>query len=396
MARSFKVRGERGLRGGLKVSSLITGGGIPSLHSWFADGGDGLLFDFTKLDRHFQENTGPTLADDVGESIGLALDQHSWAGKTLAAVVAAQSELITNGGPFTNTTGITGTSATLGVSGGILSITATALNGRAEWPVSGLTVGRVYKVVVRARRASGTGQRIQSWTWGTITGATLTDSFADYVFYVLATSTSGVIRLYANAVNTASDIMEVESLTMKLVPGFHGVQSSATLKPTRQTSGAKFDGSDDNLLTTYLAGSGANSIVALVTVPASLAAAQAIVGASLGATGRLWLAINTSGFLYWGVGSSVATGTEDIRGRRLVVGLSASGGSMNLFVDSAINATESYSGSPDTATPIRIGAQNAAGSALSHFGGSIEKLMTLRKALTLADYLKIRARMLID
>lgn len=379
-----------------ETNTRPTYGGIPSLHSWFADGGDGLLFDFTKLDRFFQESIGPTLADDVGESIGLALDQHSWAGKTLAELVSAQSELITNGGPFTNTTGITSSNATLGVSGGILSITATALNGRAEWPVSGLTVGRVYKVVVRARRASGTGQRIQSWTWGTITSAALTDSFADYVFYVLATSTSGVIRLYANAINTASDIMEVESLTMKLVPGNHGVQSSATLKPTRQTSGAKFDGSDDNLLTTYLAGSGANSAVALITGPASVPATQAIFGMQGAAgTDKFWLSIRADGMLGVGV-ANTATGSlgTDMRGVEAVIGVSADGATVKAFQNDAEVYSAAQSGAVNTAIPLRSAAINANNNAFNFFGGSIKKLMTLRKALTLADYLKIRAAML--
>lgn len=125
-------------------------------------------------------------------------------------------ELIANPGPFANTTGITRINATLSVSGGVLTITATGSNsGRAEWSLSGLTIGRGYRAIIRARRSVGTGQRIQSWTWATVPTTALTDSFANYVFYLTATATNGVLRLYASAVGISNDAMEVESVSVR-------------------------------------------------------------------------------------------------------------------------------------------------------------------------------------
>ena len=369
-----------------ETNTRPTYGGIPSLHSWFADGGDGLLFDFTKTDRFFQENTGPTLADDVGESIGLALDQHSWAGKTLAELVSAQSEL-----RGTGALALAGsaTAATYNTSTGVG--TATRVDASNQSAVSfAVTSGRTYEIDLQVSSGadalirSGTSPALSSTLGGVANGnRTKLRVLATAAFIFIASDTNGTTTGF-----TVHSIKEI--------PGNHGTQSSATLKPTRQTSGAKFDGSDDNLLTTYLAGSGANSIVALVTVPETIAAVQVIAGATASITTRCYLGLSINGKLYCGAGSTILNGNTDLRGQTLVVGLSISDGNGVLYADAAVGSTGTYSDSPTTTIAFRVGALANGISATNSFGGSIKKLMTLRKAITLADYLKIRARMLID
>src|SRR5690606_7271653 len=79
---------------GLGLTPLSKGGGI-DLNAFMAAQSDGLWFDFTQTDRLFQENVGPTPANDPGEVIGLAMSQRVWGGKTLAELLAGQPELVT-------------------------------------------------------------------------------------------------------------------------------------------------------------------------------------------------------------------------------------------------------------------------------------------------------------
>jgi hypothetical protein len=191
------------------------------------------------------------LADDASEAVALALSIDRIGKGTVDAAAGASPEIVVNGGPFANTTGITGISATLSVADGILTITATASNsGRGEWAVSGLTVGRVYRVVGRVRRKTGTGQQFRAWTWGTIQTTAITiDAFGNYSFHVVATATSGVIRIYGSGVSAVNDAVDVESLSMREVPGNHADQATSTsYRMVRQADGSlRTDGLDDHL-----------------------------------------------------------------------------------------------------------------------------------------------------
>ncbi|MCM8736016.1 LamG domain-containing protein [Azospirillum sp. A1-3] len=76
-----------------------------------------------------------------------------------AAGVAVGANLVTNpGGPFTNTTGWAGSSASLAVTNGELIVTATSASAwpRAVFALSGLTAGKSYLVTAKARRISTT------------------------------------------------------------------------------------------------------------------------------------------------------------------------------------------------------------------------------------------------
>ncbi len=78
------------------------------------------------------------------------------------------------------------------------------------------------------------------------------------------------------------------------------------------------DGTDDNLLTTWLAASGGNTVFFDVDVPATLAR---IFGSANGAADRICVSFDTNGRLSAGVGSqseSTIVGTTDWRGQRCV------------------------------------------------------------------------------
>lgn len=381
-----------------------------SLPKFMASQPDGFFCNFKETDRHFQEHTGPTLADDIGEVIGLALDQRTWGSGTLAQVLAAQPELVANGDFSSALSGWTAVGvniSTLAAVGGRWRATATG--SASGWfggytVLTDLTIGKTYRVAVQATLQSG-WTSFTNFVLTVMDGAGATSivganrSTAGLLeMYFVATATSHAVRLraegaYVNGVSYA----EFDDLSVKQVPGYSALQSTGAAKPTRQAGGAKFDGSDDNLLTTYYAGSGSNFIVALVTIPASIPVAQVVIGAHGGGADRSFLSVNTSGFAYFGLGSlagGAQVGTTDIRGTETVIGLSFDGSTARLFVGSSMEYSGAQSGSPTTTVPYRLGALNSSGTAFNFFAGSIKKIVAGREHLTLARYLQIRAALL--
>jgi hypothetical protein len=63
-----------------------------SLDAFLAAMSDGFRFNFSRFDNQFQESTGPTLADDVGDAVGLMLDDRQWGGRTLTETIATATE----------------------------------------------------------------------------------------------------------------------------------------------------------------------------------------------------------------------------------------------------------------------------------------------------------------
>jgi hypothetical protein len=197
------------------------------------------------------------------------------------------------------------------------------------------------------------------------------------------------------AVTTGDPIGRVDSL--KASPAHTILQSSGTLRPTLQTTGAKFDASDDNWLTDYYAGTGANFVVARVTVPSTISFNAALCGASEGAANRCRFGFDTAGKVVAGLGTQAETtiiGTTDRRGATLVVGFSFNGSTVRLFDDNVVAYEAAQAGVPTTSVAFRIGAFSNSGTAVNQFGGSIKKMVIGREFLTLATYLQIRTALL--
>lgn len=359
----------------------LLGGARFSLSDYLASLSDGVFFDFTKTDRFFQEPNGPTLADDVGELIGLALDSRTWGGRSLAQQLAVQPEMVTNGGFDADVSWTKGAGWT--ISGGVASNSAPGATSNLSQN-DGLVAGRLYEVTFTSIVSAG--------TVAVYTGTTFGGGFSvsgTYTRKIIAAGT-GNLTFQANAAFVGS----IDNVSCKLVPGNHATQSTGTMKPSRQTAGVLGDGSDDNLLTTYSAGAASNFIVALVTIPASIAATQVIFGASAPSADRFYIAVNTSGRVYGGLGSQAIAGSIDLRNTEVVVGISADGSTVKIFAD----ATEEYSGAqsgvPTTSIACRIHAFNNNGTAANFFGGNIKKLIAGRDALTLSKYQQIRTALL--
>ena len=171
----------------------------------------------------------------------------------------------------------------------------------------------------------------------------------------------------------------------------NATQATASLKPKYQATGGAFDGSDDNLLSTFSAGVGANFLIAKATIPASVPSTQTMIGAAGAGVDRFRLEINSAGQLQWGVGSLVTSVAGDLRGQTITAGLTMDGTNLAVFLGASQVHSGAQSGVPTTARPVRIGANNADGFASQFFAGSIKAALGGRQFLDLTTFKKIAA-----
>lgn len=351
---------------------------------------DGAWFDFERTDRHFIEGIGPSLAGQIGDGFGLTLDQRQWAGKTLPQVEASAAQLLTNG-DFSTGSGWTGTGWT--ISGGEAVHAAGAGTQKFSQNISLLADGvhRVSFDVTESDEGGFLALRIGDAS-NNIPDS-ISNAAGSYLYYVRA---STVDNKFAFRAGNALDV-KLDNASCKIISRYCGKQGSSSLRPVRQTTGARFDGADDVLPTNYLAGSGANFIAARITVPETISAMQVFVGSSGASTERAFLAINTSGKMCGGVGSqstSTIVGTSDVRGTDATVCLSWNGSSVRLFVDQALEYEAAQSGTATTTVPFHIGALNSNGSAANFFAGSVRELAIGRELIDLETWRRMRTTLI--
>lgn len=379
----------------LKLANATLSKGVGfSLPAFMAGQSDGLWYDFSKTDRLFQENTGPTPAAAANDVIGLALSQRLWNGRTRAQVVAAATEIIVNGdfasgvASWASNGGATlaGSSGTMvvtvGAGGGAATQGIPTVVGRTYAVSSTYTVGTSPSAFLRVGNSAGAFSLVSKAMAAGINTA-----------YFVAAATTTFVSLGSSAAGTVI----VDDVTVKDISSIAATQSTAGFKPKYQTAGAAFDATDDNLLTAYVAQNGANFIVAYLDVPATLAATQVICGASGSAANRCFLAFNTSGQLCGGVGSdstSTILGTTDWRGQTVVVALSFDGTTVKLYAGTAQEYSAAQNSTPTVAIPFRLGSLNNNGTAGSFSGSAIKTILVGRQALTLGQFLSIRSQLL--
>lgn len=208
-------------------------------------------FNVRKTDRFFQDTDGTTIADDVGETIALALDSASWGGLTLAQL----PELVADWSFDTPAAWSIGTD--WAISGGKATFTVAGLN-RAIAPVAqpSLAANGRYHV---AFLLSGISGQAALAVFNAASSVNLFGGYrtfaADgaYTRHIVPASASAGFNFYGGN-TTTSPTWSAESLSLKYLTGYHGQQTGASsLRPIRQAEGAKFDASDDNWPMTYLA-----------------------------------------------------------------------------------------------------------------------------------------------
>lgn len=362
-----------------------------------------LDIDFGQIDRHWQDVTCQTIADDAGQNIAFASDSATWGGASFAAMLAVQPELITNGTFDSDVIGWTGVTATLAFASGKMRVTATAGFGRANqtFPV---TVGRSYWLSGTSTFVSG-GNRsyIAKSDDGAATssvtsagGTTAAAQAKSLVFAALVNPTYVSLGVTDNAA-----VADFDDVSAKRIPGSRGLQASGPLQGKRQAGGVcRYDGSDDNHLTPFFTQNGAMTLLYHGTIDAVVSATQMFLGASGSGTARCWLAVTTAGFIAAGVGSestSTIVGTTDVRGKTIVAALTFDGSTVKLFLRVDGVATEEYSaaqsGTPTTTIPFRIGAYNNNGTAAGFAKVDARSIKAAHKAMTFNEFKSIAARL---
>lgn len=377
-----------GLSLGLGLGLSRSQGGGFSLAAFMASQADGFWYDFASTDRLFQENVGPTPADEPNEVIGLALSQRLWNGQSLAAYLAVQPELVTDPS-FNNSVAWTPQTG-WSVTGGQAVASSVAAFGLLNQSLT-VPAGRLCRMEIVVSSVSAGGIRLRLMGGAEHTAATRTAP-GTYVEYLIAGGNTTVALQAGGSGFTGT----VDSISVKEVSRYPATQATAGSRPAFQTTGAEFDGTDDNLLTGYVAGAGANFIVAKVTVPGSISANPAFLGAAdAGPTNRCHMgADSTTGQLRIGLGSQLATvGTVDRRGQTVVFGMSWNGTTVRLY-DGGLLIEGAQSGSSTTVTPFRLGSINTAGVASGgRWPGSLGDAVAGREFLTLERFNQIASQL---
>lgn len=355
------------------------------LQAWLS-GATAAYYSAATFSNEFQEWTGTTPVAANGDRVGLLADSQQWGGRTLAQVEAAATDLY----PVVNfTSGWTASSpfgsivdadewAAVGGAGGVFTSGLKTVGDliRVEYQIGLAATSRTYALRDLASAAAGN-------QLGSFTGTSGT---------ILARSVALTTGFYINA-NQATASVRVDKLSVKKIPGFAADQPTSGDRLTVNISGQRYtnvgDATGDNLLSTWLWGASANTILIDADVPASLGATQIVFGSSGSGTARMSIGINTSGFLCAGVGSNdttVAVGNIDWRGRRVIAAVTVNGTTVSIYSLAGIEYSGAQSGAPTTTIPARILATNNNGSAANFYGSGFATIVPAQKFLDFGTF----------
>lgn len=375
----------------------VLSGGF-SLAAFMASQSAGFWYDFTRTDTMFQEDVGPTPADEPNEVIGLALSQRLWRGQTRAAYLAGQPELVTNGDFSGGVAGWVVSLGTITSDAGTLRLTDSGMGHVLQSPALSVVAGRIYRVAfqqkgdasisamqVSFRRRSATGANISSVAYFDVT-----TSYQSYEFFIVAnesqTDAAFTLRL------RGSTALNIDNVSVREVSQVPATQSTTSFKPKFQLVGATGDGTDDRAVTNYAAGSGENFLMLpATTVPVTLAGTQVLAGAMDGSANGAYIAITTAGALRvkWGATTLDSTGV-DLRNGVRDVGLWTDNGTLYLFADGVVVGSGAWTGTIPTTT-WNLWALNNNGTASNFFAGSLKAALAGREAINLARAIQICA-----
>ena len=174
----------------------------------FGHGEDGFLFgNFGELDELFTTTTGQTNVAANDDPVGLALDDHSWGSQTLAQIVAAQSELVTNGSFSADANWFKGTGWTISSGAAVKAAGTGSVLGQELAGVD----GAAYFWTMTITRAAGSVNI--GWVGtGTVFGYSITAS-GTYSGIMVAPASGGLTTLRVTA---AADIPSCLAARLKL------------------------------------------------------------------------------------------------------------------------------------------------------------------------------------
>jgi len=179
----------------------------------------GARYDPSDLTSLYQSRTGGSNSTS-GSVVGIMLDKNKMGGKTAAAFIAGQPELVTNG-DFSSGTGWT-KAAGVTISGGAANFAAVT-NSSALYQNIGATQGKWYCVTYVVTRSAGTVQPQINGTAAS-TGATASGTFTD-VIYASGASNGNFIFVANGFTGT------IDNVSVKEIPGFHALAPSDAARP---------------------------------------------------------------------------------------------------------------------------------------------------------------------
>lgn len=359
-----------------RIATLSKGGGF-DLRGYLSSLSDGFLFDYTAPDWLRQEPNGPTAVAANNDVIGLGLSRRLVGQQgTLAAYLAGQPNLAPAFVPAGTGWTVTGTDATHIVTFG---------DGTARYqsdttsPVlfmrlnNVFVLGRTYAVTVETLARTGGSLKISAQS-----GLEPVVANALGAVTVFVTASESNLSLLRNSANVD---VTIGSITIKEVSRAAATQTGSARPRWQGAAGASFDLIDDNHLTGFLAGAGANFLAARVTVQAGLTAVQ-----SIGTAFTAWnnkgfgLLIGANGQLRFRAGDISLQAGGDLRGQNIVAAVSNDGTTIRAFVNDQQIYEAAQTGLADATVPLRIGAVNNDGTAATLFGGQIQKVVAGRSA----------------
>lgn len=404
---------------GINPVAAHEGGGDPIL-SIFRDGTDGFYFDFSKTDRLFQNVIGTTPADGAGENIALALDGHEIDGR---GVVNLWTNFPTG---WSQPNALLSAGAAIGIDGEMSASKFIGQNGTTNnrlIKTAPLSAGAHHYSIyanqdeysqVRAARAD---VNIDPFTHefdlaaGTASGGGAIEGVGDgwyrcsgpvnvntaattgVVFTLLVAGSNGFTADGVSGLLVDGPQFEAGSLsayqtttTVLGGPGNHGLQATTAAQPKWQTGGlARFDGSDDNLLTTLVPGT-ALTLMAKFKPTTANGLIMGSRGAS--ADSRCYLGTDANGKLGGSVGAhnnTVIFGGSDIRGTIAVGAQTFDGATVKLYLNASEVYSGAQSGAPTLDTAMMLGAVNVIGTASAFMAADAYHFLAIKKALTAAE-----------
>ncbi|MCW1932597.1 LamG domain-containing protein [Pararhodobacter zhoushanensis] len=170
----------------------------------------------------------------------------------------------------------------------------------------------------------------------------------------------------------------------------NATQSSTGFRPTRQTTGMQFDGSDDRLTTAFVPGA-AGTLVARFKANEGSVGTRVIVGSS-GSGTRALLALDANGRVSGGVGANSANvifGGPDLGSDWHTGALLWDGTTDRLYVDGAEVYSGAQSGSTINGLGMAVGALNSSGTPVFFFPGPISNVLAINRALGPAEIVNL-------
>jgi len=220
------------------------------IKSLFSLGEQGFFYDPNDLSTMFQDAAGTVPVSSVGQPVGLVLD------KSKGLVLG--NELVTNGSFDNGTTGwVAAYQSALSNVGGKLRVTAIGTNPYGVQTISGLTVGKTYKLTYAPFVKTGTGVWVINLgnlpfgyqvQYGVVREPTLAVGGS---FIFTATTTVLNIALVGGVGTMVGDYADFDNISVKEIAGNPAYQTTSSMRPLLVASPQRldYDTVDDKLIT---------------------------------------------------------------------------------------------------------------------------------------------------